>query len=192
MCAAPPAFGARVAASFARATCSTRPLSLRPAACSSAEGRAAAMSAATSPASALSHAMISVGVAAITARMEDSRPCPACATRPLRDERTIREAPPSDINLAPRIPSPPSPPLISHDPQRSAFLDAVTTQSRQRRAACRELRPQAISCSAHAAASARSALTSELSGVPGATSKLTTRIPGCSMRSTRAKPHTPP
>eukprot|EP00964_Phaeocystis_antarctica_P042617 scaffold24437_cov78-Phaeocystis_antarctica.AAC.3 len=114
-------------------TPSTKPLSPRPAACSTPVGRTNAASAAASAASAPSHATTVIApLDRPTARSDASRPCPPRATKPPRDVSTSRAAPRDASNDAPRSPRPPSPPVTSHAPAATPPDTAAASTPRRR------------------------------------------------------------
>eukprot|EP00964_Phaeocystis_antarctica_P051516 scaffold30060_cov60-Phaeocystis_antarctica.AAC.2 len=198
-CAAATALGNSNAARRHACTPSIRPLSPRPAACSTPSGRTSAASAAASAASPPSHATTVVAPPdRSTARSDASRPCPPRATKPLRDVSTSRAAPRDASIAAPRSPSPPSPPVTSHAPAATPpDAEAASTPRRRSRAPWRRPPAQATSDSAlppppDDAASNSSAQTAAAALASRGTSALSTRTDGCSRRSTRAKPQLPP
>eukprot|EP00964_Phaeocystis_antarctica_P005624 scaffold3065_cov99-Phaeocystis_antarctica.AAC.2 len=132
-CAAATALGESSAARRHACTPSIKPLSPRPAACSTPAGRTSAASAAASAASPPSHATTVVApLDKPTARSDASRPCPPRATKPLRDVSTSRAAPRDANRAAPRSPSPPRPPVTSHAPAATPPGAAAASTPRRR------------------------------------------------------------
>eukprot|EP00964_Phaeocystis_antarctica_P008137 scaffold4392_cov76-Phaeocystis_antarctica.AAC.2 len=198
-CAAAIALGETSAARRHAWTLLIKPLSPRPAACSTPAGRPSAASAAASAASPPSHATTVVDrLERPTARSDTSRPCPPRATKPLRDVSTSRAAPRDASSAAPRSPRPPSPPVTSHAPAATPpDTDAASRPRRRSRAPWRRPPAQATSDSAlppppDDAASDSSAPMAAAAPASRGTSMLNTRADGCSRRSTRANPQLPP
>eukprot|EP00964_Phaeocystis_antarctica_P081178 scaffold50763_cov70-Phaeocystis_antarctica.AAC.1 len=114
-------------------TPSIKPLSPRPAACSTPTGRTSAASAAASATSPPSHTTTVVApLDRPTARSDASRPCPPRATKPLRDVSTSRAAPRAASSAAPRSPRPPRPPVTSHAPAATPPDAAAASTPRRR------------------------------------------------------------